>query len=261
MRHSLIAASGGEPPTRRLTDRFAQGVHSATAIGDLHELLESAAHVMGFRYFALLHHASLAHPRRRYVRTDNYPSDWVAEFVSRGFAANDPVHQASRSATSSFCWGELNNLVQLDRRQNLILERSRAYGLSDGMTVPINIPGEPGGSCSFAVAAREPMPHRHFACAEVVGRLAFDAARRILSFPQKKSRPHLSRREVQCLRLVAAGKTDSEIGCILGISSETARQYVKRARTAYDCITRSQLVTLALRDGWLTYEDAMDTRN
>jgi LuxR family quorum-sensing system transcriptional regulator CciR len=56
---------------------------------------------------------------------------------------------------------------------------------------------------------------------------------------------------VQCLRLVAAGKTDSEIALILGISPDTARQYVKRSRAAYDVVTRTQLVVLGLRDDQL----------
>ena len=48
---------------------------------------------------------------------------------------------------------------------------------------------------------------------------------------------------------------------ILGISVETARQYVKRARRAYDAVTRAQLVVLGLRDDWLNFEDALDPRS
>jgi LuxR family quorum-sensing system transcriptional regulator CciR len=43
---------------------------------------------------------------------------------------------------------------------------------------------------------------------------------------------------------------------ILGISVETTRQYVKRARAAYDAVTRSQLLVLGLRDDWISFEDA-----
>jgi LuxR family quorum-sensing system transcriptional regulator CciR len=71
-------------------------------------------------------------------------------------------------------------------------------------------------------------------------------------------RPHLSRRQVQCVRLVAAGKTDWEIAVILGIGLETARQYVKRARSAYGAVSRAQVVVLGLRDDWLSFDDALD---
>jgi LuxR family quorum-sensing system transcriptional regulator CciR len=86
-------------------------------------------------------------------------------------------------------------------------------------------------------------------------------ARRLANLPAATARPRLSRRELQCLRLVAAGKTDWEIGRILGIATETARQYVKHARHAYDAVSRAQLVELGLRDNWLSFEDALDPRS
>ena len=72
-----------------------------------------------------------------------------------------------------------------------------------------------------------------------------------------RPRPRLSRRELQCLRLIALGKTDWEIAAILGISLETARQYVKRARAAYDVVSRTQLVVHGLRDSWISFEEAI----
>jgi DNA-binding CsgD family transcriptional regulator len=61
----------------------------------------------------------------------------------------------------------------------------------------------------------------------------------------------------ECLRLVALGKSDWEIAHILGISPHTAHQYVKRARAAYDTVSRAQLVAYGLRDAWISFEDAI----
>jgi LuxR family quorum-sensing system transcriptional regulator CciR len=98
------------------------------------------------------------------------------------------------------------------------------------------------------------------AAAELIGAHAFDAARRLASLAGPVLRPHLSPREIQCLRLVAAGQTDWEISVILGISVETARQYVKHARRTYRVLSRTQLVVLGLRDDWLSFEEALDPR-
>lgn len=49
-------------------------------------------------------------------------------------------------------------------------------------------------------------PDRRLMCAELIGSHSLRAARRILRLPGTAERPHLSRREVQCLRLVAVGK-------------------------------------------------------
>jgi LuxR family quorum-sensing system transcriptional regulator CciR len=250
----------GFGPVRRLADRFYQAASSCTSLKALRSLIVDAAAELRFDYFALLHHVSLRRPQRSVVRIDNYPAQWVSELVDGGLLRHDPVHFASRKANAAFLWSELGSLVELRREHLAIFERSRQFGLGDGLTVPVNVPGEPGGSCSFAVRRGRDLPRERLLCAELVGSHAFRAARRLARLPASGARPHLSRREVQCVRLVAAGKTDWEIAVILGIAVETARQYVKRARSAYGAVSRAQLVALGLRDDWLSFDEALDPR-
>ena len=167
------------------------------------------------------------------------------------------MHSASRKTSSGFVWEHLASIIPLGGRHRTILARSRHHGIGAGFTVPANVPGEPSGSCSFAVRVGAELPYRRLLCAEIIGAHAFRAARRIANLPQPGDRPHLSRREIQCLRLLACGKTDWEVATILGLSAETVRQYVKRARAAYDVVTRTQLVVHGLRDEWVTFEDAI----
>lgn len=246
-------------PVRGLADRFSEAAAACRSLTELRLLLVDAASELGFRYVALLHHSALADPRYP-LRLDNYPEEWVRELIEHRLIDDDPVHLASSRTAFSFEWAELDRLLPLGRRQLQILERSRHHGIGEGLTVPVNVPGEPAGSCSFALALGSELPRDRLICAGSVGVLAFAAARRLAGLPAAAPRPHLSRREVQCLRLVAAGKSDWEIGVILGISVETARQYLKRARLAYGVVTRAQLVALALRDHWLDFEDALKPR-
>jgi LuxR family quorum-sensing system transcriptional regulator CciR len=131
------------------------------------------------------------------------------------------------------------------------------FGIGDGFTVPVNIPGEPAGSCSFAVRTGAELPVQRLLCAEQLGAHAFRAARRLHHYTDICRCPHLSRRERQCVRLLTAGKTDWEIAAILGISVETVHQYVKRARAAYDVVSRAQLVACVLRDAVVSYDEAI----
>lgn len=242
---------------KRLADRFAERAASCSSLSQLRSALKQACGQLGFDYFALLHHSSLDKPAGRLVRIDNYPDEWVDELVGEGLAADDPVHFASRRSNAGFSWAEIGSIVELSRRHRSILSRSTHFGLGNGFTVPANVPGEPSGSCSFAVQRGRALPKRKLMCAELVGVHAFRAARRIQCLPRRRGRPHLSRRELECLRLAAAGKTDFEIALILGIAHETARQYLKRARAAYDVVTRSQLVVHALFDEWVGFEELL----
>jgi LuxR family quorum-sensing system transcriptional regulator CciR len=245
---------------KRLVDRFAVEASSCATSEQLHSLLGDACAELGFSHFALLHHASLLTSQPSYIRLDNYPDGWVEELTVTGLGADDPVHLASRRMNTGFAWADLGSIIELGRRQKRILSRSRHFGIDQGFTVPANVPGEPNGSCSFAMRRGRPLPVQRLLCAELIGAHAFQAARRLYRLPDPPERPHLSRRELQCLRLVALGKTDWEIALILGIGLETVRTYVKHARALYGVATRTQLAIHALRDAQISFDDAIPPR-
>lgn len=57
----------------------------------------------------------------------------------------------------------------------------------------------------------------------------------------------LSRREIECLRWSAAGKSSEEIAIILSLSSHTVTAYLKTAMKKLDVTTRVQAVVMAYR--------------
>jgi DNA-binding CsgD family transcriptional regulator len=61
----------------------------------------------------------------------------------------------------------------------------------------------------------------------------------------------LSPRQIECLRLAAAGKTSAEIAAALGISSRTVDQYVGEACERLNVRNRIQAVAKALTLGLL----------
>lgn len=244
-------------PFSRLIDVFEAEAALCQIDADLAALLGDATRELGFDHFALLHHAALESHDPRLIRLDSYPAGWERELAASGLLGADPVHHASVRTNIGFAWAELPAIVPLARRARELLERAKRFGIGDGFTVPVNIPGEPAGSCSFAVRTGAALPVQRLLCAEQIGAHAFRAARRLHHYTDIGHCPRLSRRERQCVRLLAAGKTDWEIAAILGISVETAHQYVKRARAAYDVVSRAQLVACGLRDAVVSYDEAI----
>lgn len=244
-------------PFARLIDQFEQKALVCTSDAALRTVLDDVTRELGFHYFALLHHSSLRPGGAELVCIHNYPAGWEREMLAREFVPDDPVHLASGRTNVGFAWSELDGLLPLTARHRHILERSARHGIGAGFTVPANVPGEPGGSCSFAVRRGRELPSQRLLCAEQIGAHAFQTARRLHHYPAAGHHPHLNRRELQCLHLLAAGKTDWEIAAILGISVDTAHQYVKRARAAYDVVSRTQLVVHCLRDAWISFDDAI----
>ena len=69
--------------------------------------------------------------------------------------------------------------------------------------------------------------------------------------------PQLTDRQIECVALVARGKTDGEIGQILGVGTETVTQHVKDARDRYGVTKRTMLTVRALFDGAISFADIL----
>ena len=238
--------------------QFDEAVKAATSLHELDDLLHDITREMGFQHFALSHHVDVPRAPQPALRIHNYPGDWEAFFDAERLGPSDPVHRASHLTDAGFHWSTLPRLIVLTRRDEEILAKSRKAGLTDGFTVPAHIPGESAGSCSFA-SAQGKMPRREWMpLAQFIGATAFEGARRLLGVRRiDQDRPRLSDRQRDCIYWAARGKSDWEISKILGISHDTAIQYMKEARGRYGVGNRTQLAIHALFDGALTFTDAL----
>lgn len=61
----------------------------------------------------------------------------------------------------------------------------------------------------------------------------------------------LSKREVECLRWAAVGKTDHEIGAIISLSHATVRYHLRRAGEKLETVNRAQTIFKAGQLGYL----------
>jgi LuxR family quorum-sensing system transcriptional regulator CciR len=122
------------------------------------------------------------------------------------------------------------------------------------------VPGEALGSSSFAVKGDGELPRRNLPAAQALGGFAFEAVRQLikrepggrLASPAPLADP-LTRRQRECIALVARGKSDSVIADILGIRPHTVTEHIEAARRRYGVATRAQLIVRALLAGDLTY--------
>jgi len=122
-----------------------------------------------------------------------------------------------------------------------------------GYTLPFRIPGERGAFFTIARPKDRPFTYSEATAAQLFGGMAFQKGRALIKGRTVKARGcPLSPRQIDCLRLIAAGKTEWEMGKILGLSPGTIHEYVEGARRRYGVKTRSQLVLAAARDGYVS---------
>jgi LuxR family quorum-sensing system transcriptional regulator CciR len=198
------------------------------------------------------------------VQVVDYPEAWRTQVRARGYFAQDPVLAACQKQAAAFLWSELPNFFAMSARQSEILQSAFDCGLTEGFTVPINVPGEFIGSCSFGLALGSKLPREALPAAQYVGCFAFEAARRIQIAQRQLQRPEavdprrgLTQRQFDCVVLAAQGKSDWHIAQLLGISSETVHQHIETAKRRYGVASRTQLVVRALYDSQITFGDIL----
>lgn len=231
---------------------------------DLRRLMESITEEMGFDAYALFRHVRhFSWSNRGFLAISNYPRTWLEYFFEHNLISEDPVLLASYRTSVGFRFEDIPALISLSDRHREILELSRREGIADGFCVPAHIPGETNGTCSFIVRGSRPLPEANLPMAQLVGSFAYEAARRIqvangTGASEGEARRHrstMTTRQLECLVLVAKGKSDWEIGRILGIGQETVKHHIRVARERYEVGTRIQAAIRAIADGEIDIRD------
>lgn len=227
---------------------------------NLLEALTRATRALGFSQFAMGHHVDLASPPQSAIRLSTYNEDWVSHGLERQYFAEDPIHLASTKTVNGFLWHEVGKLINLTTRHKQILAEAIGFGLGTGFTVPIHIPGEYQGTCSFTAKSLDDLPQNALQIAQLCGTFAFESARKIMRQElnlEEAGAPSLTPRQLEALVLVGRGKTDSEIGEIMGISKATAHEHVEGVRHAYGNAQRAFMIVRALFDGQIAFADLL----
>ena len=235
-------------------------LEAVTSIDDLAEAMEEISRNLGFQYFALTHHVDIARTAGTPIRLHNYPDRWAHYYDSRALGVSDPVHRASHVTSVGFRWSQIPAMIPLTASDIQVLSMGRDQGIGDGFTVPANVPGEARGSCSFALEAGIALPDSMLPLAQLAGAFAFEGARKLWlsrTISASGSAPALTDRQRDCVLWAARGKSDWEIGRILGVSEETVIRHIKQARERYGVPKRTLLAIRTLFDGTLSFDDVL----
>lgn len=249
-------------------DNFASLTNQTTKFtdfADIRGLLDEATSALGFDHYALIRHVWDRPASIDAVRIVDYPKGWLEMMAKHGYLKDDPGLRASEKTVAPFDWSALPRLLSLTPRQEHIVEEAKRAGLGNGFIVPLHMPGEYSGSCTFAVKVGRDIPIANYPAAQFVASYAFEAARRLVRTAKADhgktngvgSTPSITPRQQDCMVLAAQGKTDWDIGKVLGISGVTVHKHLEAIKKRYGVSTRTQLVVRALFDGVFSFNDVL----
>lgn len=248
---------GGQlQPAARLWS-FVESCETLTSVEALGGRFLEEMSELGFPYVALASHVDPLRPPSGAIMVLRYPPSWVAYYSSEQLDRIDPVFEAACHRTMPFLWREPSFRDRLQRPQRRMLDEGSEAGLKDGYTIPIRGPDALPASCSL-IPDDGGVDPSHYTLAHAMAVFAHEHARQILATSIVADAPRLTARERECLVLVARGKSDWVISCLLGVSEGAVNRTVERAKKRLGVATRTQAVVRALQAGEISLFDLVD---
>lgn len=179
----------------------------------------------------------------------SYPTDWLDRYEKNKLAQIDPILQSNFGCFKTQIWSEtIQQVASPPQCVKHFMEEARGCGLSEGITIGMAARRHAAGSLfSFsgqlinenirhAIVLEYLVPHLHLALMRA-------------SYHPKVIAPVITKREREILQWLREGKTNWEIGQILGISERTVKFHIQNLSSKLDASNRSHIVALAMSLG------------
>jgi DNA-binding CsgD family transcriptional regulator len=178
----------------------------------------------------------------------NFPAQWCDRYFERKYHVMDPVVTRTPTSSGPFLWDQLAARCQLHPGEQVVLEESREAGLRHGISVPLFGPWGQVSVVSFASQFDDADPLDRMSYLNALA-WQFHIAFKEMAPSAQSSRPkvQLSRREADCLRWTAEGKSSWGIGMILNISENTVTFHIKNAMRKLGTTSRTVAVVKAIQ--------------
>lgn len=199
----------------------------------------------GFSAFVLSRLPRATNDVSPFILMNGWPDAWTERYLEAQHYDQDPLRRHCMSTDQAFSWNEIPAALTADTRAAAVLAEAPAFGLNDGLCVPLHTKFGAGGLSLSGAAIEDTPGMRH-----MVRLLSFYVCEAIER--SDKTRPHIAQltsRECDVLSWVATGATGPEIAAALGISEYTVADHLKNARVKLGTRNNAHSVAVALRTG------------
>jgi DNA-binding CsgD family transcriptional regulator len=176
-----------------------------------------------------------------------YPAAWIEAYLTRNLFEIDPVMDIVRAGHLPVDWSSLD---QKSTQVRHFFEEARSHGVGpNGLTIPVR--GAHGERALFSVASDLSTQDWSSLCASsthdlhILSHYLHETVLAVTGLRKDARYKKLSRRERQCLQLLAAGKIHKQIAAALEISESSVRLYLRSARNKLGASTSHHAVARA----------------
>lgn len=182
-----------------------------------------------------------------YWNFTNFSPKWMDKYNAEKFYLNDPALIHCHSSYIPLPW--TSNLFK-NPEVAVIHEEASLYGISAGCAIPIN-----PQSCGFSFVGDQPPDTalqdvlHNLPNMKLLTGFLMEAINGAHKRENQKVDYRLTRREAECVKLMAAGFRDVEISDRLNITFRTVVAHISNARQKTKSANRSQLIAKSVAAG------------
>lgn len=223
----------------------------ANSVEDLRTRFHAVVSAFGLdKYtYQIVQHNYLHNLKNYFVTT--YPREWEQHYIKKNYFETDPlVHQYQTNATP-FLWGQDSFSESTHEAKKMFMEASD-FNLQHGIGVPI-----PGPNNSFSIltlcssdlnASEMKEVFSAFYKDLMICSLMFHSSFLGLNLSNELyCRYNLTNRELDCLKWICVGKSNSDMASILGISVNAVKERVKSIYRKMGVYSRAEAIIKAYR--------------
>jgi len=177
-----------------------------------------------------------------------YFNDWPEELRRLHHGDEDCVHdpiviEASRTMRP-FLWTGIRGRVHSNPHEQAIIEGFERAGWRDVFAIPVH--GPAGYVGLVALAAKHPLQLtvEKRAALEMMALGLHHRCHQTEGFGDGLVLPRLTSRQIECMRLVLAGRSDVEIAELLGVSTSTAHFHIEAAKARLGARSRAHAAAM-----------------
>lgn len=222
-------------------------VRRAGSINDLNAAMSDVRDWYGFSHLVFLLVRPANHPNIAPLFCATYPEEWTSLYLQKNYLEVDPVIQFSQTGFLPYDWSGLDRTSEAAR---MFFNEAKEFGIGvNGLTVPVRGPGGERSllSATSNLRGKDWRTLRTSSKNDLLVLSHFLHEKVLMVSGLRKNGPHhrLSKREQQCLQLVASGIVPKRIASQLQLSESAVRLYLRSSRGKLNARTMYQAIATA----------------
>lgn len=237
---------------RRALD-FIEAATAAQTPDDLQTILTAALQQFGVHCFAMAALEDQPNGARAPVALSRAtPREWSERYAERGYFNVDPVIHTTIRQPGAFTWDDLDLRKFSSAAETAFNEGCEILKAESSFIIPTHDARGLGGFVSLFFPDRGPDEGMRRAL-KLIAVYALERAKELRGVQPALAAGDcpITPRQREALAFLAKGKTDWEIGAILGIAEKTANHHIEEAKRRIGVATRAQAAAVAVHRGWV----------